>query len=617
MNKILLLLIISVTLNAQHGSNIDIDALNYCKIAGITLNNQKKAYHYLYSSLKNQRLWSRFPKGNSAIYVIFNGFDTWKYNLIDPRDADDAFRLIPSTSFIANADMNGIEVRPVGAVYINTSIIPATHLTNNNTHAAVWKNNVAADNYQPFGVSNGANFMELIIDFGGTTDYYRMNGATGANQISATSPDSIGLYLMSRTAINDFRAYFNGHEKTSTTSNGTNSLPATYPIYLFCRNASGTPGLVCSTSWISYYSFGLGMTPTEAATYTTIVNTFIGMLQNQYTIINNGTYTPPLSDHPRLTQWDTLKVGALICFNEQSFDGDPTTITDAFNISNVNSSAWVDSLQGKVRYIGLTIKVEQGFWLIDNPVEYPNILKTFKQVGIQYSRVYDKYDVTLTNSDPLIVNKFVDKCNELDIVPVGFINVTDDYNQKGSIAGQYAGKYRDAYNRYVAAMLQFIMKRYGFKYLWLDSYNGENRLDFQLYYNSMKAIDTNSVMIVNTVCDLTFNKYPYDIGSNEEDFKPGLQTWDTTLAKHRLHSGTVYYIPEELVTRHKTGSPVNWTAYYYWTPDPAYTVRSVSNVQTILDSAIVNNSNFFLSIDPDTLGIIHQDRIDLFNNLNW
>ena len=203
-----------------------------------------------------------------ALYPMVGGTaTTHKYNFMDARDVDAAFRLSFNGGMTHNS--NGIIPNGVNA-FADTFLVPNTKLTINSHSFGVYaRNNVSS--LSVYGCQNG-------------NSVYLQNNSTSANAISGnqvisyTANPNTKLMIFSRTPT-DFVAYRNaislGNNPTS-----ISSLPTANFFFLARSNGSPTPD-VYSSSELALAFLGDGLTSTEVTNFTNLVNTFQTSLGRQ------------------------------------------------------------------------------------------------------------------------------------------------------------------------------------------------------------------------------------------------------------------------------------------------------------------------------------------------
>lgn len=205
---------------------LDGPAQDFLTAAGITDPTISSAVQGLVDDLVGTGLWDKM----SAIWPFVGGTaSTHKFNLKDPRDADDAYRL----TFNSGGDHSttlGYIPNAIGNVanggYADTHFIPRDHLTQNSTHLAFYStrdttpiSECEMGNYAWDGDS--AKRFHLIIRYSNNAFYYGMSESGGTN---VSSTDARGLFVGTRTASNLQAAYRNGAQ-LGTNSGASVALP--------------------------------------------------------------------------------------------------------------------------------------------------------------------------------------------------------------------------------------------------------------------------------------------------------------------------------------------------------------------------------------------------------
>lgn len=158
---------------------------------------------------------------------------THKFNLLDPRDADDAFRL----TFMGggtHSEALGYIPNPIGAVgngaKADTHFVPLDHLSQNSTHLAYYSTRdtpaISACEMGNYNWNATGNRYHLIVRYTGDQFYYGMSEASAT---STPSTDASGLFVGTRTGPNAQSAYRNGtHLATNTSASVTLPNNSTY-----------------------------------------------------------------------------------------------------------------------------------------------------------------------------------------------------------------------------------------------------------------------------------------------------------------------------------------------------------------------------------------------------
>ena len=258
------------------GGSLDPDAQAYITAAGITVGAQKTAINTFVVGLKAAGLWSKFPVGSSAIYPFIGGTAAaHKFNLIDPRDLDAAFRLV--FYFTPTQDALGVHWDGVSQ-YANTFINPVTNLSNTSNHISLYSQTNSTNSKIDCGCGDGANkYIEFQMYTGG--NYLCVNLSNGGGYTTYANTDRRGFYLDTRLNTAQI-AYKNGVQKAT----ATNSIvKPNQPIYLGSFNNNGSALYYWTDRTCSFASFGLNISGADAASFSTLVNALqTALSRNQY-----------------------------------------------------------------------------------------------------------------------------------------------------------------------------------------------------------------------------------------------------------------------------------------------------------------------------------------------
>ena len=250
------------------GIAIDPDASLFLRTVGITDTTQQSAIDTLVLELKNAGIWSKMK----AIYPFVGGTaSTHKWNLKDPRDLDDAYRL----QFNGGWTHSSTGAKPNGTTgYANTYLAPSV-LSQNNCHASYYirENNLDAAkiDYGSLGARGSPAFL-----FQPYPMLALLNISSNTSISSTTS--SQAYYISSRTSSTTQPTYRNNIlQETRTDESGT---PNTYSIFLGGLNGSGG-ALQLSSRETAFATFGDGLTDAEASSLYTIVQKYQTTLGRQ------------------------------------------------------------------------------------------------------------------------------------------------------------------------------------------------------------------------------------------------------------------------------------------------------------------------------------------------
>ena len=251
----------------------DLDAKQFMYATGISNNQIKDAIYRLCIDLKMAGI---FTKCN-AIYPFVGGTaTTHRFNLIDPRDLNAAFRL----QFFGGGTHSANGYQPNGTNgYANTFLSPQGNQSLTSGHFSIYSRTSIASISQ-FG---GSGVRNQTTSLGAQLCLRRLDNArfcvmwdenTGGVVVGTTETNAQGFYLNSRIANNNLVYYKNGSSIGSNTTAQTASSLSSFNYYLAAINESNAIGATYDNKQIAFSSIGAGLTSTEAATYNSIVNNF-------------------------------------------------------------------------------------------------------------------------------------------------------------------------------------------------------------------------------------------------------------------------------------------------------------------------------------------------------
>ena len=254
--------------------NFNTYAINFILASGITASDQQSAINQLSTDLVNTGLMNKM----FAIYPFVGGTaETHKWNLKDPRDTDNAFRL----TFFGGATHSGTGYQSsISNGYANTYLTPASVLPATNNHLSVYNRSTVAGSSLRGNIAtaNGSNVFNQL--FSGAS-FFSGNGVTGQGGLSFTTTGTVQGYWIGVKSSNSQRLGFrNGVLNTGLTTATDNTLNYTLPFFIGARNTAGT-ATVFSGHEISFATIGVGLTQEECATLYTIVQRFQTTLGRQ------------------------------------------------------------------------------------------------------------------------------------------------------------------------------------------------------------------------------------------------------------------------------------------------------------------------------------------------
>jgi len=260
-------------------SYIDLNALTFISASGITDLTQKTAINQLTIDLKSYGLWNKMK----AVYPFIGGTSsTHKWNLINPVDTDNGFRLNFFGSITHNS--NGITGNGTNA-YALTYVIPSSNLTLNSTSISIYsRSDVNTTSVEAgVGVNPGRDNRRFSLSIRSSnlfaSDQY--NSATG--RVSLTNTSSLGLYTSNRSGSNSHKGYRNNTQigTTNTGSSGVISVLSD-PIALLCIWDMDvlTPRSLSNKN-LSFAHIGDGLTDTEVVNLYSAVQKYQTILGRQ------------------------------------------------------------------------------------------------------------------------------------------------------------------------------------------------------------------------------------------------------------------------------------------------------------------------------------------------
>ena len=240
---------------------VDPDAAAFTAAAGLVNAAQQEAVNELVIALKISNVWPRLR----ALYPMVGGTArAHALNLLDPRDADEAFRL----SFVGNPRHDELGTHWDGATqYADTHFVPRAQLTTNSGHLGYYATSSSPSNpsHVEIGVVGDNNSFSLVCSFDGGAFQAELPGGYARAQVASV----LGFSLASRHDAYTATAYREGQLVASSTQYSNNSPFPNGPVLLAHRNdgfySDRTCGLAC---------MGDGLTAAEAQALSAAVAEF-------------------------------------------------------------------------------------------------------------------------------------------------------------------------------------------------------------------------------------------------------------------------------------------------------------------------------------------------------
>lgn len=257
----------------------DADAFNFVEAAVILDVTQQTAINNLVLGLKANNLWNKMQ----ALYPFVGGTAfSHKFNLKDPRDADDAFRI----QFFGSVTHNNLGVSSSAAGYGDTKFVPTSRFVNisSSIHAAIFVSSRPVVNTNLFltimGDGDVKDYSVACLNIGRVTNTgdlmgYNAYAFAGNSQVGFSGTTMDGLHISTRTVSTQMEAYRLTATATRSGSGGSTyvkTTPDNRPIRLFnghTNNSGYTGGIL-----YQYASIGTGLTSTDATNLYSLLTAF-------------------------------------------------------------------------------------------------------------------------------------------------------------------------------------------------------------------------------------------------------------------------------------------------------------------------------------------------------
>lgn len=200
-----------------------------------------------------------------AVYPFVGGTaNTHRWNFMDARDLDAAFRLVFSGT--ATHDSNGYTPNGTNG-FANTFINANSNLSLNSTHLSCYSRTqtpVGASATEIGCLSSGQALFQMRV----ATNVAFANTANGVLAFTTTT-DARGFWVGSKRGAGDKEIYRNG--ATQVTNSVTENV--NYPslnVYIGARNDNNTASAFSAKN-LAFVSLGTGLTDSEVSTFNTLV----------------------------------------------------------------------------------------------------------------------------------------------------------------------------------------------------------------------------------------------------------------------------------------------------------------------------------------------------------
>lgn len=256
---------------AMRGSSgVDSNAQAFITAAGITDATQKSAVNTLVTSLKSASIWGKMK----AVYPFVGGTaSAHKFNLIDPRDDNSAFRL----QFVNGWTHSSTGVLPNGVdAYADTFLTPSTSLSLNSTHISGYLRTfngvdapmISSENASTY--ANGLYIWPQQVAFGYSV---RVNDSTSQG---GAHIDIRGFHIANRTASNA-KKYRRTKTEIFNVTTASTALNASSIYIAKSRNNANF-----FNNQIAFISIGDGLTDAESNSFYDAIQAFQTSLSRQF-----------------------------------------------------------------------------------------------------------------------------------------------------------------------------------------------------------------------------------------------------------------------------------------------------------------------------------------------
>jgi hypothetical protein len=253
----------------------DTDAQAFLTAAGITDLTQRNAVNQLVIDLKSYSIWTKMK----AVYPFVGGTaTTHKYNLMDPRDLDVAYRLSFSGTWThsSNGCLNSFS-------FADSFLNPSTEIALYDIHYSIYVRNTTN-----VGIDAGVTTSPVFQQEGWIASNYNnfshggfYDNDNGSGRIKVSSTGSQGFFVSSAIAANNIILQKNGTTIGTWTGSNTSSPGNTTITLGGVKNATGGAVLEKTAREYAFFSIGSGLDATEASNFYTAVQAYQTTLGRQ------------------------------------------------------------------------------------------------------------------------------------------------------------------------------------------------------------------------------------------------------------------------------------------------------------------------------------------------
>lgn len=244
--------------------------------------NEIDAVNNMVKAMVANGIWSKMK----AVYPVIGGTAAaHKYNLVDPRDADAAFRLAFNGGGWTHSSTG---MTPNGtSSWANTFLVPSTSLSVSSGHLsfysriqALLSGNIEIGSSQGPGVANICSMLIGRVTLNLSQFTWGVQSAGTIPQIISTVTQGFFIGNQNGATASGRNLYRNSVVGNSTANYGTPIMPSP-PISIGALNDATSGRGFFSSRQCSFASIGDGLTDAEVKAFTTIVQAFQTKLGRQ------------------------------------------------------------------------------------------------------------------------------------------------------------------------------------------------------------------------------------------------------------------------------------------------------------------------------------------------
>lgn len=347
-------------------------------------------------------------------------------------------------------------------------------------------------------------------------------------------------------------------------------------------------------------------------------------------VIVKQSTAPPTTETPRLQEYLSLDKGLLFHYNlgtywGYEFNAPGTAPSPAyFNIPSIDMKPWAEAaVASRSKYAGIIACHEMGFQLWPSNVTYADA-RIEHPTDQHLTPTWRDYTVR-GHADQDILEKFCVAMRNVGVEPYFYYNICLNWNVQGAFTpihitfGAFGDNRRAELVKFWCLQLQELAMRYKVRYLWLDAYIALDPSEHQAFYDAVKAVNPDCMVVLNMGPATTFFNYPGDAMSFE-NYVVDNPSYTMYKSINKVVGGTTYKIGQEFIASPQTvTSPHNWYNYDQYCvvqpPNPNLVLLSQEVMQSYADSAKLYNVNYLIAPSPDRYGKLPDSQMSRIINL--